>query len=209
MRQNAIVPSHYSQHALLGLSLSGRVSNPLPCLAWWCFARRGANLSSKQMKNGFRGDCRYKVLWIRAHISPVYLHAQSRGKKHIFHFLLIAALPDTDPHVVGLAIGCCIPGKVMRHYWRTQTQNNTQTHQRTHTRLEIHCLKAECWFTNELSWWQILPFNWLVKEAIRIQCIDAHQRGRGRVLGFPYIMCECLLQNETHIGRPQPCHSLL
>lgn len=180
MRQNAIILSHYSQHALLGLSLSGRVSNPLPSVAWRCFARRGANLSSKQNENAFRSDCRYKMPWIRARISLVYLHTQSEeekknpNKQNIFHFLLIAAVPDT--RVVGSAIGCLHTGQ---SYEALLLHASTEEHTNTSTRtcLKTYCLNAECWFANELSWWQILPFNWLVKEAIRIQGIDAHQRG--------------------------------
>lgn len=112
--------------------------------------------------------------WIRAHISLVYLHAQSQErerKKNFFHFLLIAALPDT--HMVGSATGCFTGAKL----WGitvAHVQRGTNKHVDVH--LETHRLKTEWRFANELSFWQILPFNWLVKEAIRIQCIDAHQR---------------------------------
>ena len=193
-------------------SLAGS-QNPLPCVAWRCFSRRGANLSSKQTKMDSEATavtkCQESELTF---LSSICMHSHGGEKKNsIFHFLLIAALPDTHTlththtHVVGSAIGCCILGKVMRHYCCTRPQRNTQTHG-----WKTRCLKAERWFANELSWWQILPSNWLVKEAIRIQRVDAHQSRReleGR-LSVHYVW-ERALQSETHIVRPQPCHSLL
>lgn len=125
MRQNAIVLSHYSQHALLGLSLSGRVSNSLPRVACRCFARPGTNLASKQMKmdSEATADTKYYESELTS-LSSICMHSHGKKKKK-FHFLLIAALPDT--RVVGSAIGCCILGKVMRHYRCARPRRNTQT----------------------------------------------------------------------------------
>lgn len=82
MRHSAIVLSHYSQHALLGLSLSGRVSNPLPCVAWRCFARRGANLSTKQMKMDSEATadtkCHESELTF---LSSICMHSHEKKKK--------------------------------------------------------------------------------------------------------------------------------
>lgn len=86
------------------------------------------------------------------------------------------------------------------------------THKHIDTRtLRRHCLKAECWFANELSWWLILPFNWLVKGAIRIQCIDAHQERKTVGLGCLYIMCETVRFKVKHTleHRRHVTHSLI
>lgn len=77
----------------------------------------------------------------------------------------------------------------------------------TCTPLKTHCLKADCWFANELSWWQVLPFNWVEKETIRIQRIDAHQRSG--VKRFLYITFENVpFRVRTPTGSPQACYSL-
>lgn len=86
------------------------------------------------------------------------------------------------------------------------------THKHIDTRtLRRHCLKAECWFANELSWWLILPFHWLVKGAIRIQCIDAHQERKTVGLGCLYIMCETVRFKVKHTleHRRHVTHSLI
>lgn len=145
MRQSAIVLSHYSQHAPLGLSLSGRVSNPLPCVACRGFARHGANLSSKQMKMDSAATADTKC-----HESELtflhYLHAQSQGKKRKRKkkFLLIAAVPDT--HMIWSAISCSVLGRVMRLYYCIYTFTEG------HTNTLMHAYKAECLLANELPW---------------------------------------------------------
>lgn len=90
---------------------------------------------------------------------------KKKKKRKLFsHFLLIAAVPDTL--MVWSAISCSILGRVMRLYCCIYTSTGG------HTNTSMHAYKAKCLLANELSWWQILPFNWLVKGAIRIQCID-------------------------------------
>lgn len=145
MRQNAIVLSHYSQHALLGLSLSGTASNPLPCVACRCFARRGANLSPKQMKMDSEATadakCRESELTF---LSSMYMpsHGMGREKNPTFSISpLIAAHSQTNMRR-GQRSACCIPGKVARRRCCTRPRDNTQT--RPHTRLKTRCLKAEC-----------------------------------------------------------------
>lgn len=171
----------------------------LHCLTMSCQACGESFLQTNE--NGFRSDCRYKTQWFRAHSPLVYLHAQSQRKgkkreKNFFNFLLIAALPDT--HVVRSAISYFMLGKLTHKHIDTRT-------------LRRHCLKAECWFANELSWWLILPFNWLVKGAIRIQCIDAHQERKTVGLGCLYIMCETVRFKVKHTleHRRHVTHSLL
>lgn len=201
MRHNAIVLSHYSQHACWVVFLSGKVSNPLPCTAWRCLARRAANLSSKQMKmdSGATADIKHSDSELTVLLSICMHSPRGKGKKrekNFFNFLLIAALPDT--HVVKSAISYFMLGKL--------------THKHIDTRiLRRYCLKAECWFANELSWWLILPFNWLVKGAIRIQCIDAHQERKTVGLGCLYIMCETVRFKVKHTleHRRHVTHSLL
>lgn len=86
---------------------------------------------------------------------------------------------------------------------------NRGAHQYAYVRPQTRCLKAKRSFGNELSWWQILPFNWLVKEAIRIaphRC--SSQKSVWPVLSIHYVW-ECVLGGMTHFRRPESCHSQL
>ena len=181
---------------LLGPSLSGRVSNPLPNKVW----SNGADLSSNEHKVRSKQNLPKNI---RAHTSLVYLRGTvTRGKHNTIHFLLIAKRSQSHRHMVGSAIDWA-------KLWGTATAAAACLHRITHKHTR---LKAECWFANELSWWQILPFNWLAKEAIRIQCVDAWMRKGAQGAGwwFLYIVCEPVdFRRETPIRRPQACHSLV
>lgn len=62
-------------------------------------------------------------------LSSICMHGH--GKKNIFHFLLIAALPDT--RAVGSAIGCCVPAKL---WGITAAHVHRATHKHVHTHTE-------------------------------------------------------------------------
>lgn len=116
-----------SIHCWVFPSLAGCQSR-FPGTAWWCFARRGANLSSKQMKMDSEATADTK--WHESELtllSSICMHSRRREreeKKNLFHFLLIAALPDT--HMVGSAIGGFTGGKVMRYYCCTRPERYKQ-----------------------------------------------------------------------------------
>lgn len=63
-------------------------------------------------------------------LSSICMHGHGK-KKNIFHFLLIAALPDT--RAVGSAIGCCVPAKL---WGITAAHVHRATHKHVHTHTE-------------------------------------------------------------------------
>lgn len=161
-------------------------------------------ISSKTNENGFRSNCRYLLSWLTelAH-SPLSACTVTGKKKN--HFLLMAAMPDTH---------MAFQQQSAVAFW-TELQDSTPAyinrgaHQYAYVRLQTHCLKAKRLFANELSWWQILPFNWLVKEAIWIalhRC--SSQKSVWLMLSIRYVW-ECVLESMTHFRRLESCHSLL
>lgn len=87
---------------------------------------------------------------------------------------------------------------------------NRGAHQYASVRLQTHCLKAKRLFANELSWWQILPFNWLVKEATRI---TLHRCSSHSGWCFLFIMCGSVCLEVWHTSgdwsHVTPCSKLL